>query len=109
MAPPESLTCTLFSNIKQSKFQFSHTLTLSIVTHTRMACSIQMENFVVITGIAIEKDPEESLHDKVMVYNNDGFVEEWPKLKRGRLDHACGHFVNSDNKVVRQYLSPYLV
>ena len=74
-----------------------------------MACSIQMENFVVITGIAIEKDPEESLHDKVMVYNNDGFVEEWPKLKRGRLDHACGHFVNSDNKVVRQNLSPYLV
>ena len=69
-----------------------------------MACSIQMENIVVITGIAIEEDPEESLHDKVMVYNNDGFVEEWPKLKRGRFDHACGHFVNSDNKVVRHII-----
>ena len=35
------------------------------------------------------------------VYNNEGFVEDWPELKTGRYSHGCGHFVNTDNKVVR--------
>ena len=35
------------------------------------------------------------------VYNNEGFVEDWPELNTGRYDHGCGHFVNTDNKVVR--------
>ena len=38
---------------------------------------------------------------KVTVYNNEGFVADWPELKTGRYEHGCGHFVNTDNKVVR--------
>ena len=28
-------------------------------------------------------------------------MEDWPELNTGRYDHGCGHFVNTDNKVVR--------
>ena len=39
----------------------------------------------------------------VSVYNKDGFVKDLPSLNQGRSNHGCGHFVNTDNKVVRQY------
>ena len=38
----------------------------------------------------------------VTVYNNAGFVEDLPSLNTGRMYHGCGHFVNTDNQVVRQ-------
>ena len=38
--------------------------------------------------------------DMVTVYNEQGWVEELPTLNIGRDQHACGHFINSDNKVV---------
>ena len=38
---------------------------------------------------------------KVTVYNNEGFVADWPELNIWRYGHGCGHFVNTDNKVVR--------
>ena len=38
---------------------------------------------------------------KVTVYNNEGFVADWPELKTGRYEHGCGQFVNTDNKEVR--------
>ena len=28
-------------------------------------------------------------------------MADWPELKTGRYEHGCGHFVNTDNKVVR--------
>ena len=38
---------------------------------------------------------------KVTVYNNKGFVADWPELQTGRYQHGCGHFVNTHNEVVR--------
>ena len=39
---------------------------------------------------------------RVTVYNSEGFVEDWPEFKTGRHNHGCGHFVNTDNQMVRQ-------
>ena len=61
----------------------------------RWACSIQMEEVVILTGGYYTKS-------LVTVYNNAGFVEELPSLNTGRRSHGCGHFVNTDNQVVRQ-------
>ena len=36
----------------------------------------------------------------VSVYNTKGFLENWPQLKKGRAGHGCGHYVNTDKKVV---------
>ena len=54
-----------------------------------------MEDTVVLTGGRWTRN-------EVSVYNSDGWVEDWAPLRTGRLDHACGHFVNTDNQVVRQ-------
>ena len=54
-----------------------------------------MEDTVVLTGGRYTKN-------KVSVYSSAGWVEDWNHLLTGRLDHACGHFVNTDNQVVRQ-------
>ena len=61
----------------------------------RHACSIQMEETVIITGGDFKKN-------QVTVYNTEGWVADWPELNTGRWDHGCGHFVNTDNQVVRQ-------
>ena len=39
---------------------------------------------------------------RVTVYNTNGWVEDLPSLITGRFDHGCGHFVNNENKLVRQ-------
>ena len=62
----------------------------------RHACSIELKEIVILTG-----GYSKVTHSKVTVYNNEGFVEDWPELNTGRYDHGCGHFVNTDNKVVR--------
>ena len=62
----------------------------------RHACSIQMEETVIITGGDFKKN-------QVTVYNTEGWVADWPELNTGRSDHGCGHFVNTDNEVVRQW------
>ena len=54
-----------------------------------------MEETVIITGGDFKKN-------QVTVYNTEGWVEDWPELNTGRWDHGCGHFVNTDNQVVRQ-------
>ena len=60
----------------------------------RYACSIELKEMVILTG-------GQYTESKVTVYNNEGFVKDWPELKTGRYNHGCGHFVNTDNKVVR--------
>ena len=60
----------------------------------RYACSIELKEMVILTGGVYTQS-------KVTVYNNEGFVEDWPELKTRRYSHGCGHFVNTDNKVVR--------
>ena len=37
---------------------------------------------------------------RVSVYNEQGWVEDWPSLNKWRYDQRCGHFINSDNKLV---------
>ena len=52
-----------------------------------------MKEMVILTG-------GEHTYKFVTVYNNKGFVEDWPRMKHGRYSHGCGHFVNTENKVV---------
>ena len=54
-----------------------------------------MEETVILTGGMSTKIT-------VIVYNTEGWVADWPRLNTGRFNHGCGHFVNTDNKVVRQ-------
>ena len=58
-------------------------------------CSVQMEETVIITG-------GYDIKTKVTVYNTEGFLAKWPDMNTGRYSHGCGHFVNTDNQVVRQ-------
>ena len=52
-----------------------------------------MKEMVILTG-------GEHTQNFVTVYNNKGFVEDLPRMKHGRLGHGCGHYVNTENKVV---------
>ena len=36
----------------------------------------------------------------VTVYNKKGWVEDLPSLNQGRRSHGCGHYVNTENKLV---------
>ena len=54
-----------------------------------------MEDTVIITG-------GQYTESKVTVYNTEGWVADWPELSQGRNGHGCGHFVNTNKKVVRQ-------
>ena len=67
--------------------------------YPRSACSIQLEDKVILTGGVHDS----SAMTKVTVYNSGGFVEDKPPLNTGRYYHGCGHYVNTDNKMVRQH------
>jgi len=60
---------------------------------TKDACSIQFEDFVVITG---------GFSTKTIVsrYDENGWVMDLPGLNSGRHSHGCGHFYNNDNNMV---------
>ena len=36
----------------------------------------------------------------VTLYNDDGYVSRLPDLNEGRNEHGCGHFLNSEHKIV---------
>ena len=55
-----------------------------------------MEEMVIPTGGYYTEN-------KVTVYNTEGWVEDWAQIQKGRYLHACGHFINMDNQVVRQH------
>ena len=57
------------------------------------ACSIQLEDIVILTGGGYTKNT-------VSVYSTDGWVEDLPDLLTGRYHHGCGHYVNNENKMV---------
>ena len=40
----------------------------------------------------------------VTVYNKKGWVEDLPSLNQGRRSHGCGHYVNTENKLVGKYI-----
>ena len=69
-----------------------------IICIIRSACSIQLEEMVILTG---GLDYEEEPTTRVTVYNKNGFLADWPHLQTSRYDHGCGHFINADKEVVR--------
>ena len=58
-----------------------------------LACSIELEDMVVVTGgcCAITR---------VMAYNNDGPMYRLPDMPTAREKHACSHYVDSNNNLV---------
>ena len=69
--------------------------------HIRFACSIELQDFVILTG-----GYDMSYHgpmDQATIYNQLGFQADLPSLNTGRYSHACGHFVNMDMQAVSQY------
>ena len=62
--------------------------------HTK-ACGIGLMETVVVTG-----GGRLFSESTVVVYNTSGFVEQLPDMNTPRRDHACGHYVDSNNQVV---------
>ena len=58
----------------------------------RLACSIPLDNELVLTGGAYTMKT-------VSKYDNDGWVEDMPSLKRGRHSHGCTAFVSGGEQV----------
>ena len=66
-----------------------------------VACAIELEDSVVVTG---GRDISVTNLATVQVYNNDGPQEQLPDLLTPRRGHACGHYVDSDDRVVSIFL-----
>ena len=62
----------------------------------RGACAIELQHTVVVTG-------GEASRSIVQVYNISGPQEQLPDLLTARHDHACAHYVDSENRIVRVY------
>ena len=61
------------------------------------ACAIELEDTVVVTGgWSLFTGPFAT----VQVYTISGPQEQLPDLMTGRYQHACAHFVDSENRVV---------
>jgi len=60
---------------------------------TSDACSIQFENYVLITG-------GHYTLTTVSKYDEIGWLEDFPSLNDGRHSHGCGHYYNSNNDLV---------
>ena len=71
------------------------TILFTIDRRLRDACGIGLMETVVVTG-----GGRSFSRSTVMVYNTSGFVEQLPDLRTPRRDHACGHYVDSNNQVV---------
>ena len=69
---------------------------------TSNACTIELTDQVIVTGGHKYAGNPNNASDRVTVYNEQGWVEDLPSLITGRFDHGCGHFVNNENKLVRQ-------
>ena len=63
------------------------------------ACAIELMFMVMITG-GWNLDLHEPM-GRVEMYNNGGSILRLPDLLTARAEHACGHYVNSNNAVVR--------
>ena len=72
-----------------SELQKTNKIEYFLWWHWSLACSIELETHVVITGGNYH--PE-----KVTEYTMDGFVMDLPDLKHPRRSHGCGTYVNED-------------
>ena len=59
----------------------------------RFACVITLNTKFAITG---GKDTRKAAY----LYDEDGYDHDLPDLNEGRNGHACGHFINKNNKLV---------
>ena len=57
------------------------------------ACSIELDDKVIVTG-------GEETKTRVDVYTMEGWSMELPDLTTGRWDHGCGHYINTNDKMV---------
>ena len=78
----------------QSKLENVKLSAVLVIFLPRSACSIELKEMVILTG-------GQYTMSKVTVYNNEGFVDDWPELNTGRNNHGCGHYVNTASKMVR--------
>ena len=69
---------------------------LKLCIYFREACSIELEDKVVVTGGFPGRT-------NVQVYDLSGPVETLPDMKTPRYSHACGYMVNSDDQLVSIY------
>ena len=71
------------------------TILFTIDRRLSYACGIGLMETVVVTGGG-------GVYSKntTLVYNTSGFVEQLPDMRTPRRDHACGHYVDSNNQVV---------
>ena len=69
----------------------------------RAGCSIQFDEFVIITGGIKDCDNDDCTNprvDTVSKYNISGWVEYLPSLNTARSGNGCGHYINSNDEVV---------
>ena len=62
------------------------------------ACTIQLEDWVVVTG-GTDRD-----YKTVSIYDVNGWVEDLPDLNQARDEHGCGYYVDSNNDIVSLWL-----
>jgi len=72
----------------------------SLQYNTYSACSIQLEETVVITGGS-------NTLSTASIYSIDGWVEDLPDLLTGRYKHGCGHYINNNDKMVHLVTGGY--
>ena len=79
-----------------TKYSFIHYFykNSQFLNHNSQACTIELEDQVIVTGGI---SPSNVVH----VYDNNGWLMNLPDLKQGRNSHACGHYVDHRNNLVR--------
>ena len=61
----------------------------------RHACSIELEDQVIVTGGYYTKNT-------VSIYNDAGWVKDLANLNTGRRGHSCSHFTSDNDLVTKQ-------
>ena len=91
------------SGIRNAQLLTNGTILFTIDRRLENACGIGLKETVVVTGGG-------SLHSEstVEVYNTSGMVEQLPDMRTPRREHACGHYVDSNNQVVSCHMSPLM-
>ena len=56
-----------------------------------------------------EVDNIRSTRSTVSMYDIGGWVKDLPDLNTGREDHGCGHYVDTNNDIVRLVLYSFLL
>ena len=99
----EDLHYFLSRDIISNKDDYDITLCVLTFLYFSHACTIQLEDQVISTG----GGNGIQIISRVYVYNIDGWVRNMPDLNTARSYHACGHYTNSDDKIVNSMKDKY--